>query len=613
MIAFIMLINCYSFSAKASTLPASVAYKWSGKPLNAKDINPPSMSENGYSVFTYTSSTGTSANSYIVYDANGKVVYQNENDDSVGDNIKVSVINSTIMVVGSNMVKVMDFTGNLQWSQSLNSETKVFNTESDLFIYESQTNNISKINLNNGTVSWTYHVPAERTNVQISGYDPKLGNLLITSNSTSIYAIHNGELQWTVNAPDGSKFENLAVSKMGTIASSVITENTRVLNVYSNDGKLKWQHNLGTLRLDTVWFDEDDHVYYYDQQERQFKFFDGTGKISNTFTSVIHLSGDPIFIGSNLYFLCHSTDSNGNKLYYVRKVDRSGRTFGQTQFNSPTNIVQSGIFTMDDLNGTVVPKFYKFSPPTVMYQNPRGYFQVQYTQIQPTGKVGYNLSLGFEGVKTWVVMNKLGIIGTHGYAKYNYATKSAVSKFQKKNHLPVTGIVDVKTWKKLGFSESSWYSIDRYISPLKTHVYDGRQAHIEAMISEAYKYLNKPYIVGAASSSSYGVDCSGLVTQALYAAGISPLPVSSIQHAYPGNEYNSRKLWATPSLKNISYSKRQRGDLIFYYKPGTKIIIHVAIYLGNDKVIEAWPPRVMVQPIKNSHRSVIAGVKRPFQ
>jgi len=38
----------------------------------------------------------------------------------------------------------------------------------------------------------------------------------------------------------------------------------------------------------------------------------------------------------------------------------------------------------------------------------------------------------------------------------------------------------------------------------------------------------------------------------------------------------------------------------------------VAIYLGKGKVIESWPPRIMVQPIKNGQRSYVAGIARVF-
>ena len=159
---------------------------------------------------------------------------------------------------------------------------------------------------------------------------------------------------------------------------------------------------------------------------------------------------------------------------------------------------------------------------------------------------------------------------------------------------------------------STWYGIDSYVASLKAKAWQGRKAHIEAMINQAYKYMGKPWLAGCSSSPAYGVDCSGLVMQGLYAGGISPVPTSSIGHAHPGNEWNSRNLWADKHLKRVAYSQRRRGDLVFYYQPGTHTIWHVAIYLGNNRVIESWPPRVMVAPITNSQRNVIAGIKRPF-
>ncbi|MDB6226759.1 NlpC/P60 family protein [Lactobacillus amylovorus] len=244
------------------------------------------------------------------------------------------------------------------------------------------------------------------------------------------------------------------------------------------------------------------------------------------------------------------------------------------------------------------------------YQNPKGYHQVHYTQIKPYGTVGYNLYRGYEGIKTWRVMHRLGTWAGHNL--YNPATYNAVKNFQRRHNLPATGDVDLKTWQKLGFSNASWYDIDNYIAPLRAQAWQGLFAHIEAMIHQAYQYMGKPWLAGCSSSPAYGVDCSGLVMQSLYAGGISPTPTSSIGHAHPGNEWNSRNLWADKHLKRVPYSERQRGDLVFYYQPGTHTIWHVAIYLGNNRMIESWPPRVMVQPIINGQRNVIAGIKRPF-
>ncbi|KRL12563.1 SLAP domain-containing protein [Schleiferilactobacillus perolens] len=245
-----------------------------------------------------------------------------------------------------------------------------------------------------------------------------------------------------------------------------------------------------------------------------------------------------------------------------------------------------------------------------VYQNPGQYWQISNTQILPQGKVGYNLRLGSEGIKTWLTLWWLGM--DRSYANLNQTAVNKIMYYQRRWGLPVTGQVDVKFWTNMGFKRDDFYTIDGYVSPLKTNENSTRSDHIEAMISTAYQYLGKPYIVGASTSPAYGTDCSGLVMQALYSSGINPLPSSSIRHAQPGYEWESRNLWANPLLKKVSYGERQRGDLIFYRDPSSGLIWHVAIYLGNNMVIESWPPKIMVQPVTNWQRSWIAGVGRPF-
>jgi cell wall-associated NlpC family hydrolase len=251
-----------------------------------------------------------------------------------------------------------------------------------------------------------------------------------------------------------------------------------------------------------------------------------------------------------------------------------------------------------------------FVTKTTGYQNPKAYYQVQYNQIKPYGTVGYTVKRGYEGIKTWFIMKKMHT--SNGYNRYNQATYNAVKTFQRKHQLKATGNVDEQTWLKLGYTKSSWTSIDSYIAPLTAYAWQGRSAHVAAMITQAYQYLGNPYLVGSSSNPKYGTDCSGLAMQAMYAGGLNPIPTSSIHHAYPGNEWNSRNLWAAKKLKRVAYANKQRGDLVFYYQPGTHTIWHVAIYIGNGKVIESWPPKTMIQPIKNSQRSDVAGIKRPF-
>lgn len=124
--------------------------------------------------------------------------------------------------------------------------------------------------------------------------------------------------------------------------------------------------------------------------------------------------------------------------------------------------------------------------------------------------------------------------------------------------------------------------------------------------------MGKPWLAGCSSSPNYCVDCSGLVMQELYAGGISLIPTISIGHAHPGNEWNSRNLWADRHLKRVPYSARRRGYLVFYYQQGNHTIWHIAILISRNRVIESWPPRVMVQPIVNGQRNIMAGIKRPF-
>ncbi len=244
------------------------------------------------------------------------------------------------------------------------------------------------------------------------------------------------------------------------------------------------------------------------------------------------------------------------------------------------------------------------------YQNPSWMYQINYSQIQPSGPVGHNIGPGYEGIKTQLVKDRIGT----GYQHNTYTTADAyrVMSVQRAHGLPATGWVDYNTWVALGLPADQWTSIDSYVAPLGAGAGASRQDHIEAMIRQAYQYMGKPWLAGCSSSPAYGVDCSGLVMQALYAGGINPTSCSSIYHGFPGNEWNSRNLFADPHFMNVSYNDRQRGDLVFYYQPGTHTIWHVAIYLGNNQVIESWPPRVMVQPIVNGQRNVIAGIRRVF-
>ncbi|MEG0830244.1 MAG: NlpC/P60 family protein [Anaerovoracaceae bacterium] len=243
------------------------------------------------------------------------------------------------------------------------------------------------------------------------------------------------------------------------------------------------------------------------------------------------------------------------------------------------------------------------------YQNPSKYIQIKNTiNLKHSG--AYNLNTGYMGIKVRLV-NRYFHIGNRYWPRYTKQTKLQVKAFQKKKHLNATGIVNKETWLKMGYSKKSWITAGAYISPIQVNPSSTKKDHIEAMIRTAYKYLGSDYVVGGSGPPKQGADCSGLVMQGLYAAGVDPYPVSCVRHSKPGYEFESKNLWASKKLKTVSYAKKQRGDLIFYKgKDGT--VNHIAIYLGRGKVVESWPNKVVIWPVKNSHRSRIMGVKRVF-
>jgi cell wall-associated NlpC family hydrolase len=93
----------------------------------------------------------------------------------------------------------------------------------------------------------------------------------------------------------------------------------------------------------------------------------------------------------------------------------------------------------------------------------------------------------------------------------------------------------------------------------------GSQA--DSAVAFAFKQLGCPYSYGSAGPCGVGFDCSGLVSQAWAAAGIT----------IPRTTYSQ---WA--ALPHVSESALQPGDLLFYNGIG-----HVAMYVGGGMIIDA--------------------------
>ena len=130
---------------------------------------------------------------------------------------------------------------------------------------------------------------------------------------------------------------------------------------------------------------------------------------------------------------------------------------------------------------------------------------------------------------------------------------------------------------------------------------------INAMISRAYDYVGTtPYIWDYSCAPGVGVDCAGLVMQCLYATGMDLGRYTPWDHYYtPGHDHYANDMWNDRRFYHVPFSQRQRGDLVCYNG-------HIAIYLGNDRIIEASSPRngVRVHSVYVGYN--IKGCLRPF-
>lgn len=97
----------------------------------------------------------------------------------------------------------------------------------------------------------------------------------------------------------------------------------------------------------------------------------------------------------------------------------------------------------------------------------------------------------------------------------------------------------------------------------------GGTATAQGLIADAEKYLGVPYKWGGDSLSEGGLDCSGLVLRSLSDLGVTGVPRTAKEQMSLGT-----------AVSDLSAAKP--GDLLVF-KGGT----HIAIYLGNNRMIEA--------------------------
>ena len=226
-----------------------------------------------------------------------------------------------------------------------------------------------------------------------------------------------------------------------------------------------------------------------------------------------------------------------------------------------------------------------------------------------TGAVTYGW-LYLDSGQKWVWY---GPEGGNGQMRYGHQIVDGVQRYFD----PVTGACD-----KIGYQNPAGYfqvstrsvniphlgqGIFGYRTPSRISIAATRQDCINAMITRAYDYVGTtPYIWDYSCAPGVGVDCAGLVMQCLYATGMDLGRYTPWDHYYtPGHDHYANDMWNDSRFKHLDFSQRQRGDLICYNG-------HIAIYIGNDQIIEAASPRIGVRIHSVYVGYPIKGVLRPF-
>lgn len=202
----------------------------------------------------------------------------------------------------------------------------------------------------------------------------------------------------------------------------------------------------------------------------------------------------------------------------------------------------------------------------------------------PSPGSGQPIKLGWTGTRVKLVLRRLGIDQGQLLHRMTPAAVDAVKRFQRAHGLTADGVVGPRTWAAMGFARSTYY-IDGWVQQPKLGLSATRAQRVEQMIAFARAQQGADYTWGGAGPYRYGYDCSGLVLQSMYSAGVHPSPITVRLHASPGHR-TSRALYNHDKLPRFAFSQRRRGDLIWYTN-SSGWIQHVAIYLGNGYVVDS--------------------------
>lgn len=138
----------------------------------------------------------------------------------------------------------------------------------------------------------------------------------------------------------------------------------------------------------------------------------------------------------------------------------------------------------------------------------------------------------------------------------------------------VAFMVLVGSWASFGSTSkptnTATYSlVEKFIQLDKQRHLVQKQQHLVQVTKGLVRFADRtPYVF--AGSTTFGWDCSGMVVWAYKKAGIT-LPHSANKQAHVG----------------VRVSKPRVGDIVVFAYSGSTDFYHSALYLGNNKIINA--------------------------
>lgn len=201
---------------------------------------------------------------------------------------------------------------------------------------------------------------------------------------------------------------------------------------------------------------------------------------------------------------------------------------------------------------------------------------------KPAATNTFPIRIGTTSSTVTLLQQRLKMPLVTGY--FGTMTESYVKALQKAARLPVTGVVDYRTWTKVGKVK---FTAPGAVNAPVSRPTSNRGALVAQVLAVAKSLRGIPYVASGYSPST-GFNCSSYTQYVFSRVGIN------LGGAYTVTQYSrSRKIKA---------SEAQPGDLIFYYNFPNNFIGHVGIYAGNGMFWHA--PRtgrvVSLDPIYSS-------------